>query len=377
MTMTRFVEYNHGSGEINIRTDIWLWLIPLILSGIGILMVTSTTSNTMYAETGSPFTLGVRQARSFGVGFAMMLLASRVSVNGWRRLAPALWVFSVALTCVTCIPGIGAEVNGARRWLRLGPLSFQPSELMILAVVLEAAKIFEKFPSEEKKCMVIILIIMGISAIPLIFQRDFGTTVMLAVVCMGMLVERFRWKYPLAIGVMLTPIAALLVYMEDYRVKRVLAFLNPLPYRFGDSYQITQSLIAFANGEVWGAGLGHGLQKLHYLPEVSTDFIYAMLGEELGLLGTMGVIVLFAFWVFRCRILYKRARDGFETAVIWGVTLTTLMSFFINIGGVTKLIPLTGMPLPFISYGGSALFVAWMRVGVLLRIHKNSAEAAL
>jgi cell division protein FtsW len=375
--MARFVEYNHGNGEINIRTDIWLWLIPLILSGLGILMVTSATSNTMYGATGSPFTLGVRQARSLGFGFAIMLLAFCVSLKGWRRLAPVLWVFSVALTFATFIPGIGIEVNGARRWVRLGPLSFQPSELMILAVVLEAAKIFEKFPSEEKKCMGELLTVMGISAVPLILQPDFGTTVMLAVVCMGMFVERFGWKYPLTLGLALAPVAALLVYMEDYRVKRFLAFMDPLAYRFGAGYQITQSLIAFANGEVWGAGLGHGLQKLHYLPEVSTDFIYAMLGEELGLLGTMGVLALFAFWILRCRVLYKRAQDGFETAVIWGVTLTMLMPFFINIGGVTKLIPLTGMPLPFISYGGSALFVAWMRIGVLLRIHKNSAEASL
>jgi cell division protein FtsW len=371
--VTRLAEYNHARGEINIRTDIWLWLIPLIMSGIGILMVTSTTSNTTYAETGSPFTLGVRQARSFGIGFAAMLLAFRISVNGWRRLAPLLWVFSIVLTCVTFIPGIGVEVNGARRWLRLGPLSFQPSELLILAVVLEAAKIFEKFPSDEKKCRDKIGTVMCISAIPLILQPDFGTTVMLVAVCMGMFAERFGWKYPLVFGMASIPAAALLVYLKDYRINRLLAFIDPYTHRFGVGYQTTQSLIAFANGEIWGAGLGHSLQKLHYLPEVSTDFIYALLGEELGLFGTMGVILIFAFWVFRCRILYKRARDGFETAVIWGVTLTTVMPFFINIGGVTKLIPLTGMPLPFISFGGSALFVAWMRIGVLLRIHRNSA----
>jgi cell division protein FtsW len=347
------------------------------LSGVGILMVTSATSNAMYDESGSPFTLGIRQARSLGFGFAIMLLAFCVSVNGWRRLAPVLWVFSVALTFAAFIPGIGVSVNGASRWLRLGPLSFQPSELMILAVVLEAAKIFEKFPSDEKKCMARILTVMGISAVPLIIQPDFGTTVMLTVVCMGMFVERFGWKYPLVLGAALLPAIALLIYLEDYRVRRLLALMDPYADPFGAGYQIIQSLIAFANGEVWGAGLGHGLQKLHYLPAGYTDFIYAMLGEELGLFGTTGVLALFTFWVFRCRFLYKRAHDGFETAAVWGVTLTMLLPLFINIGGVTKLIPLTGMPLPFVSYGGSALFVAWMRVGVLLRIHKTSLEAAL
>ncbi|MDR0765118.1 MAG: putative lipid II flippase FtsW [Synergistaceae bacterium] len=371
--MTRFVEYNYDSGEISIRADVWLWLIPLIMSGVGILMVTSTTSGIMYDASGSPFTLGIRQARSLGLGFVIMLLAFRVPVNRWRQMAPALWVCSVALTFVTFVPGLGVSVNGASRWLRLGGLSFQPSELMIFAVVLETAKIFEKI-SDEKKCMGRILVIMGISAVPLIIQPDFGTTVMLAVVCMGMFVERFGWKYPSALGAALLPAGAALVYLEEYRMKRFLALMDPYADPFGAGYQIIQSLIAFANGEVWGAGLGHGLQKLHYLPAGYTDFIFAILGEELGLLGTMGVLALFAFWVFRCRCMYKRARGGFEIAVVWGVTLTMLIPFFINIGGVTKLIPLTGMPLPFISYGGSAMFMAWMRVGVLLRIHKNSAE---
>jgi cell division protein FtsW len=191
---------------------------------------------------------------------------------------------------------------------------------------------------------------------------------------MGMFVERFGWKYPILLGVVsLLPITGL-VYLENYRIRRLLAFMDPFSDPLDAGYQIIQSLIAFANGEVWGAGLGHGLQKLQYLPAGSTDFIYAMLGEEVGLLGTMGVILLFAFWVFRCRLLYKCANDGFETAAVWGVTLTLLLPFFINIAGVTKLIPLTGMPLPFISYGGSAMSMAWMRIGVLLRVHKSSSE---
>jgi cell division protein FtsW len=218
---------------------------------------------------------------------------------------------------------------------------------------------------------------MVFSAGPVLMQRDFGTTVMLAAVCMGMFVERFGWKYPLKFGMASMPVIAGLIYLKDYRMRRLLAFMDPHSDPLDAGYQIIQSLIAFANGEVWGAGLGHGLQKLHYLPAGYTDFIYAMLAEEVGLLGTMSVLALFAFWVLRCRCLYKRVRDGFETSVVWGVTLTMLLPFFINIAGVTKLIPLTGMPLPFISYGGSALFVAWMRIGVLLRIHKSSAEAPL
>ena len=373
--MTRSVEYDNGSGETNTGTDIWLWLIPLILSGVGILMVTSATSNDVYDKSGSPFTVGFRQARFLGLGFAVMLLASCISVNKWRKIAPALWICSVVLTCGTLIPGIGVSVNGASRWLRFGRLTFQPSELMVLAVVLAVARLFEKNSSDAKKCMRALLCIMGISAAPILKQPDFGTTVMLVAVCMGMFVERFGWKYPLVLGaVLLVPIAGL-VYLEEYRITRLLAFLDPFKYPSGTGYQIIQSLIAFANGEAWGAGLGHGLQKLHYLPAGYTDFIYAMLGEEVGLPGTMGVLLLFAFWILRCRFLYKRVRDGFETSVVWGITLTTLLPFFINIAGVTKLIPLTGMPLPFISYGGSAMFMAWMRIGVLLRMHKSSTEA--
>ncbi|MDR3165509.1 MAG: putative lipid II flippase FtsW [Synergistaceae bacterium] len=374
--MARFVDHNQGNDETNIRIDAWLWLIPLILSGVGILMVTSTTSNSMYSTSAFPLTIGFRQTRFLGLGFMIMLMTFCVPVDKWRKIASAFWIFSVALTVGTLIPGFGISVNGARRWLRLGGLTFQPSELMALGVVLETAKIFEKSPSNKKKCMITILIVIGFSTLPLLRQPDFGTTVMLAAICMGMFVERFGWKYPLALGaVSLLPIAGL-VYLENYRIRRLNAFIDPFADPLDAGYQIIQSLIAFANGETWGTGLGHGLQKLQYLPAGSTDFIYAMLGEEVGLLGTMGVLTLFAFWVFRCRLLYKRVPDGFETSMVWGITLTILLPFFINIAGVTKLIPLTGMPLPFISYGGSAMLVAWMRIGVLLRMHKSASEAA-
>jgi cell division protein FtsW len=164
----------------------------------------------------------------------------------------------------------------------------------------------------------------------------------------------------------------MLIFFEPYRMRRVSAFLDPWSDPLDKGFQAIQGLIAFSNGGFWGAGLGHGFQKLNYLPAAYTDFIYAAIGEELGLMGTLGVIGLFAFWVSQTKMIYYRVPDGFKTSLTWGVTLTVVIPLVINVAGVTKLIPLTGMPLPFISYGGTSLLTMWSRIGIMLRLEKES-----
>jgi cell division protein FtsW len=215
---------------------------------------------------------------------------------------------------------------------------------------------------------------MIVSILPLIAQPDLGSSILILMICMGMYVERFGWKLPLVSGICGSFLIVLLILLEPYRMRRLKAFMNPWLDPLDTGFQTIQGLIAFANGGSWGSGLGHGLQKLQYLPAAYTDFIYAAMGEELGLIGTLGILSLCVVWLVRCRILYNRVREGFETSMVWGITLTIMIPFFINIAGVTNLLPLTGMPLPFISYGGSALVMMWMRVGLLLRIHKENSE---
>jgi cell division protein FtsW len=192
---------------------------------------------------------------------------------------------------------------------------------------------------------------------------------------MGMYVERFGWKLPLMSGLFGSALLSFFIVSSSYRWRRFQAFLDPWLDPLDSGFQTIQGLIAFSNGSGWGSGLGHGFQKLNYLPAAYTDYIYAALGEELGLIGTMGVLALCLMWAVRCRILYNRVPEGFPTSLVWGITLTIVLPFFINIAGVTKLMPLTGMPLPFLSYGGSALIMMWVRVGVVLRIHKEFREA--
>jgi len=353
------------------RTDISLWLIPLIMSWLGILMVISTTSSFVYDTSGSPFTMGIRQIRSLGVGFIVMLLTICIPTRFWRNVASFMWVTSVIMLVATLIPGIGSTVGGAHRWLRIAGVSIQPSEIVMLAVVLEMGKLFEKHSEDPPRCFRAVLILIAITALPLLKQPDLGSIILLTLVCMGMFVERFGWKFPLVTGSMGVLLLLMLIKLEPYRMRRLNAFMDPHADPLNSGFQTIQGLIAFANGGVWGAGLGHGFQKLQYLPAAYTDFIYAALGEELGLLGTLGLISLMAWWMMRCHSLYKHAPGSYEKSLAWGIILTILTPFFINVGGVTNLIPLTGMPLPFVSYGGSSLVMSWVRIGILLRVQRD------
>jgi cell division protein FtsW len=373
--MTQYETPYLEAGE-PVKTDLWLWLIPLILSGFGILMVTSTTSNFVYDVSGTPFTMGIRQVRSLGLGFIVMLVITCIPIRFWYNIATTLWVTSVIMLAATMIPGIGSSAGGASRWIRVGGISVQPSEIMILAVVLEMGKIFDKRSDNSKSGFTTMLALIFITAVPLLKQPDLGSTIFLALVCMGMFVERFGWGPPLAMGLVCGALFLLLIFIEPYRLVRLKASLDPFSDPLGSGFQIIQGLVAFSNGGILGTGLGHGFQKLQYLPAAYTDYIYAALGEELGLAGTISILALAALWLLRCRFLYKRVATGFEASVVWGITLTIILPFFINIGGVTNLIPLTGMPLPFMSYGGSSLVMSWVRIGILLRLQKDISREA-
>jgi cell division protein FtsW len=358
------------------KVDPVLWLIPLVLSGIGILMVTSTTSPMSFEISGTPFTLGVRQLKWLGLGILIMFTTYCVPIRVWYKTSGIFWALSMILVTLTLIPGVGAFVGGAHRWIRVAGVSVQPSEILTLAMVLVVAKLSVRNKMNPEKCFTLILILLFLSIIPLMKQPDLGSTILILTICMGMYTERFGWKLPLLSGAFGSAVIAVFIMLKPYRMRRVYAFLNPWLDPLDTGFQTIQGLIAFANGGTWGTGLGHGFQKLQYLPAAYTDFIYAALGEELGLIGTLGVVALCVMWLVRCRMLYNKAPEGYETSLIWGVTLTIVIPFFINVAGVTNMAPLTGMPLPFMSYGGSALVMMWMRVGILLRIHKECSEAS-
>lgn len=356
------------------RLDPMIWLIPLMLSGLGVIMVISTTSSSSFVTTGTPFVVGLRQVKWLVFGLLAMFAAYSLPVRVWHKIAPALWLVSTAAVILTLVPGVGSAVGGARRWLRLAGISIQPSEILSFAIVFYAARISIKHDRDQQKCFAIITGVFIVSCIPLMMQPDLGSTILIASICMGIYTERYGWKRPLALAAVGVVLLVLVIRIEPYRMRRFLAFSDPWADPYDTGYQTVQGLIAAANGGLWGTGLGHGFQKLNYLPAADTDFIFAALGEELGLLGSLSVLALCFFWTMRGRALYNRMRDGFETSCLWGMVLTVILPFFINIAGVTNSIPMTGMPLPFVSYGGSSLVMMWVRIGVILKLQREGTE---
>ncbi|GHS87173.1 cell cycle protein [Synergistales bacterium] len=360
----------------SLRNNRALWIIPLILSFFGILMIASLTSQGGSGIT-SPYGLPVKQLLFLLLGFSAMLVVCVIPLSYFRRMSGFFWVCAILLVGATLIPGFGVKAGGARRWLNLGFIQFQPLEILTLAVTIHLANRLGASQSEldAKKCFLkISLLAWFISVLFPFFQPDFGGIILLTGICMSMHVVSRGWKYPLIAAVFLLLLFAMMIYTAEYRMWRLLAFLDPWDDPTRNGFQIIQGLVAFNNGGILGVGLGKGLQKLNYLPAAHTDYIFPVIGEEFGLLGTVAVVAFYSFWTWRCYRLYSRSRDHDSAVLIWGMTVSILFPLFINLGGVMRLLPLSGTPLPFVSAGGTALVFMWVRVGFLLRIDKELTD---
>jgi len=354
-----------------------LWAVPLVLSGIGILLIVSTTGPTSFGVHGTPYQMGLKQLGWLLLSICAMLFMFMIPLRVWYKLSGRLLIFSWFMTWLPKLPGIGVAVGGARRWIHIPgvPIAFQPSELLCLSLALHVAKLLSR--RSEKSTLsqfASIFVLFIICALPVITQPDLGTTMVLFVISMGMFVERKGWLWP-CFGAVIGVIGiVILIAIEPYRMRRVTAFLNPWSDPLNKGYQAIQGLIAFANGGLWGSGLGHGFQKLNYLPAAYTDFIFAAVGEEMGFMGTLFVLGIFLMWLAQIAKIYMKCEEGYMASLAWGLALTILFPLVINVGGVTKLIPLTGMPFPFLSYGGTSLMMMWSRIGILMRIEKECDE---
>ncbi len=352
--------------------DPFLWVIPLVLTGLGILIISSTTSYRSLSIYGNPFVFGLRQFQFLGIGLIAMLVAYMIPLRWTQKGTASLWVIALALTWLSLVPAFSHTAGGASRWIRLGPLTFQPLELLILASVAHLANRLTNEPLSSRRAFGRALLLFSVAVVPLLFQPDLGGALLLGFLCMGLYVNRYGWFYPLIGGAGLCLVGGLLVTFEKYRMRRIWAFLDPWKDPRDSGFQVIQGLVAFANGGFWGVGLGKGLQKLHYLPASHTDFIFSVLAEELGFPGTALVLLLFAFWAFRVKQLTCCQEGEFSSLFSWGLAISILLPMTINLGGVTKLLPLTGMPLPFLSYGGSSLVSMWIKVGLLLRLSRET-----
>jgi cell division protein FtsW len=355
------------------ETDRWLLLVALLLVGVGLVMVLSASQALGYQLYHFALYYFLRQLGLAAVGLVLMLGLARFDYRRLRRYAPGLAAVTVALMLLVLVPGVGIKVNGARRWLSLSVLgSFQPSELGKLAFALFMAHWVEKRGRRLASFgdgLVPFAVMLGFVLGVLLLQRDLGTALVTCSIFLGVYFAGGGPKrYLPLLALALVVGAAAVVLTESYRAQRLQTFLDPFKDPLGAGFQSNQALIGLGSGGLTGVGLGHSVQKYSWLPAAHTDFIFAIIGEETGLIGTTAVLAGFVALAVRGYRAAVRAPDRFGT--ILAAAITTWISFqaLINMGTVTDTLPITGVPLPFISYGGSALAITMAATGVLLNI---------
>jgi cell division protein FtsW len=352
-----------------------LTLVTLGLVAFGIVMVYSATSGSAAVGGGDPVEYLTRQGTFAVIGLLAMLGATRIDYRRLRLLAPPLLLIAFA-GCVAVL-ALGAPVNGARRWIGFGPASFQPSELAKLALALWLAGHLAKRnpPQSLSELWRPIGLLVGVFAGLILLEPDLGTTIAIGVMVTAvLLVSGTPGLTLLAAGSLAGALAFVAIWIEPYRRARFLSFLNPWSDAQGAGFQTIQAQIGLGSGGFFGDGLGQGVQKIHYLPEAHTDMILAVIGEELGLLGTGAVILAYAAFAWAGLTVALRCRDPFGKRLAAGLTALVCGQAAVNLAAVLGLAPLTGIPLPFVSYGGSSLVVQLVAVGVLLNIAANGSE---
>jgi cell division protein FtsW len=298
-----------------------------------------------------------------------------IDYRKFRRFAKPLLIFSLFLLVLVLIPGISREVSGARRWFRYKFISFQPSELAGMAIIIYIADFISRKDKVIKtflKGFLPPLCVLGLCTLLILLQPDLGTALAIGVVVfIVLLVSGVRAWYLLSIILVSLPILYILIFSVPYRKMRILSFLNPWLDPKGSGFQIIQSQIALGSGGIFGVGLGHSKQKLFYLPAAHTDFIFSIIGEELGLIGTLGVIILFMIFIQQGLKTIKHASDKFGYFLSLGLVSMISLKAIINVGVSCGLLPTKGLPLPFISYGGSSLIFDMVSLGLLLNIART------
>jgi cell division protein FtsW len=358
-----------------VNVDRWMFTVTMLLVFIGLVMIFSASAVMAKERFGSAYEFLFKQLAWAVVGLAVMVIAMKVDYNRWQH--PALVFTLLGFTTLFLISVFFLDrAHGTHRWFHLGPISFQPSELAKPALILFLAWFLEnktKTIDDLRNTLLPAITPTFVFLLLIVFQPDLGT----AIACAGitaciLFVAGIRLRYfGYAIAASL-PALYLLISRVSYRRGRILAFLNPYADPKGFGFHIIQSLIAVSTGGVTGQGLMEGKQKLFYLPEPHTDFIFAVTAEELGLVGALAVIILFAIFLWRGTRAALRTQDNFGRFLAVGVTSMIVLQAFINISVVLGLMPTKGIPLPFVSYGGSSLFVTLACVGVLLNITKQA-----
>jgi cell division protein FtsW len=355
------------------RPDFILFFIVLVLIAFGTVMIYSSSYMLAVQKyNGDGYYFLKKHILFLIMGLAAMIGLMKMPYTWLRGVAYAGLGVSIVLLAAIFLPGIGVTKGGARRWLNLGFLTFQVAELAKVVVVIFLAHYLTRKSAHIQEFLKGFLVPLAIVLVPVALimkQPDFGSAVLIMAVALSVLyIAGARFRYLAASMLGLIPVAVTLVMMKGYRMDRWTTFLDPWKDPQHKGFQIIQSFLSFGSGGPFGVGLGDGMQKLFYLPEPHTDFILSIIAEESGFIGICTVIVLFGLLIFRGFVIAFRVQDTFGSLLASGITILLAMEAFINIAGVMGLIPTKGMALPFLSYGGTALIVSCMAVGILLNL---------
>ena len=356
--------------------DSWLFCAVVALVATGVVMVYSASAIVAQDRYGDGAFFFKRQVAWAGLGMMALLIMQRTQYARLRRLTPWLLIMAILSLTLVLMPGIGRVAGGARRWIVLaGPFAFQPAEGAKLALALYLAHVLTKRgpglgdPRAVSSPLLVTTLISGL----ILLQPDMGTSLLVALLAAAVFfIGGVRLVHLLGLSMASIPLLTVAALGEEYRRQRLLAFLDPWRDPQGAGFHIIQSLLALGSGGVLGLGLGESRQKFFYLPERHTDFIFAILGEELGFVGAVAIVALFAVLVWRGLRVGLRAPDAFGAYLALGITVLIATQTLLNLGVVTGLLPTKGLPLPFISFGGTALLMTMLATGMLLNISQHA-----
>lgn len=357
------------------RGDYLLSLIVFILAVTGLILISSASVVISFESYGTNYHYLNRQAISFVIGILAWAVTSSIDYRIYKKYAVFLLFLTFFLLILVFIPGIGKELGGAHRWLSLGPIFFQPSEVIKLTFILYLAALLDKSLQEVSsflKGLLPFAALIGVIIFLIIRQPDMGTTVIIVAASAVMFFVAGASVLHLGAGLgFLGFLFWFLIKSSPYRFQRFLTFLQPSPSSLESSYHINQALLAIGSGGLLGRGFGQSIQKYLYLPQAHTDSIFAIAAEELGFLRVSLILLLYVFLIFRGYAISRAAPDKYSRLVSIGITSWFGIQTFVNLGAMTGLLPLTGVPLPFISFGGSSLVVSLAAVGILMNISKQ------
>lgn len=361
--------------------DYWLLGSSVLLLILGLIMVGSASVSVAQKQAGDPFYFLWRQLVYTGVGIGALLVMTRIPLRIWQSLGLIAVISSVVLLLLVFVPGLGRTVNGSARWIGMAGINMQPSEIVKLFYVLYLSGYLVRHQDAVRNTLggfIRPLVVLMLLVLLLLLEPDFGSAAVMMVTAITLMwlagVRASRFSFLLLLAAITLGVLA---FGAHYRMQRLMTFLNPWEDPFNSGFQLTQALIAFGRGEWFGVGLGASVQKLFYLPEAHTDFLFAVLAEELGLVGVTVVIVLFTVLVMRALRIGRAAekRDHqFAAYVAYGIGIWIGLQAFINMGVNMGILPTKGLTLPFMSYGGSSIVVMCMALGLLLRVDMETRQ---